>query len=98
MAFGSVSVWSAGRGSGWIKPESGGNLVYVHKSGIANSEAGRAPRLEKGQRVEYQVGQRPKGAAAINVRPAAAANVSVETEAAVETVDSTAAPESDSAE
>lgn len=94
MAFGSVSVWSAGRGSGWIKPESGGNLVYVHKSGIADSEPGRAPSLEKGQRVEYQVGQRPKGAAAINVRPAVAA-VAAEPTAEVE---STGAVDADSAE
>ena len=72
MALGSVKVWSASRGSGWIKPDSGGNLVYVHKSGIADRVEGAAPKLEKGQRVEYQVGQRPKGAAAINVRPAAA--------------------------
>ena len=70
MALGTVSVWSPSRGSGWIKPDAGGNRVYVHKSGIATSEEGRAPRLEKGQRVEFQLGQRPKGSAAINVRPA----------------------------
>jgi CspA family cold shock protein len=70
MAIGTVSTWSPSRGSGWIRPESGGNLVYVHKSGIVNDNPGRAPKLEKGQRVEYQIGQRPKGAAAINVRPA----------------------------
>ncbi len=74
MALGTVSVWSPSRGSGWIKPDAGGNLVYVHKSGIADSEEGRAPRLEKGQRVEYQIGQRPKGSAAINVRPATEAS------------------------
>lgn len=73
MAFGKVSTWSPSRGSGWIRPESGGNLVYVHKSGIHNETPERAPKLDKGQRVEYQIGQRPKGAAAINVRPAAEA-------------------------
>lgn len=73
MAVGTVAVWSPSRGSGWIRPDSGGDRVYVHKSGIADREEGRAPRLEKGQRVEFQIGQRPKGPAAINVRPASSA-------------------------
>lgn len=71
MATGTVHVWSAGRGSGWIKPDGGGDRVYVHKSGVEAEQAGRAPRLETGQRVEFQIGQRPKGSAAINVRPLA---------------------------
>jgi len=73
MATGTVKVWSPARGSGWIAPESGGQRIYVHKSGIESREAGRAPRLEPGQRVEYQIGQRPKGPAAVGVRPVAAA-------------------------
>lgn len=87
MAIGTVSNWSPSRGSGWIRPESGGNLVYVHKSGISNDDPGRAPKLEKGQRVEYQIGQRPKGAAAINVRPATDAPAA---EAAAEPAEATA--------
>ena len=73
MATGTVKVWSQERGSGWIAPEGGGDRVYVHKSGIEGAGSGTAPRLEVGQRVEYQIGQRPKGSAAINVRPAATA-------------------------
>ena len=69
MATGTVQVWSKGRGSGWIKPDAGGDRVYVHKSGVTGAEAGRAPSLTAGQRVEFQIGQRPKGNAAINVRP-----------------------------
>lgn len=69
MATGTVHVWSAGRGSGWIKPDSGGDRVYVHKSGVEAEQAGRAAKLEPGTRVEFQIGQRPKGSAAINVRP-----------------------------
>lgn len=69
MATGTVHVWSAGRGSGWIKSDGGGDRIYVHKSGIEATQPGVAPRLEPGQRVEFQIGQRPKGSAAINVRP-----------------------------
>lgn len=68
MAMGTVKVYSPGRGSGWIRPDSGGNLVYVHKSGVVREDESVAARLEKGQRVEFQIGQRPKGTAAINVR------------------------------
>ena len=75
MALGTVKVFSPARGSGWIRPDSGGNLVYVHKSGIVREQEDVAPRLEKGERVEFQIGQRPKGPAAINVRPAAAGTV-----------------------
>lgn len=70
MATGTVHQWSAGRGSGWIKSDGGGDRIYVHKSGIEGAEVGVAPRLEPGQRVEFQIGQRPKGSAAVNVRPA----------------------------
>lgn len=70
MATGTVHQWSQSRGSGWIKPDSGGDRVYVHKSGVESAAAGSAPRLEQGQRVEYQIGQRPKGTAAIEVRSA----------------------------
>jgi len=33
-------------------------------------------RLEVGQRVEFSIGQRPKGPAAVNVRPAPAGSLS----------------------
>jgi len=70
MATGTVKVWSQRQGSGWIMPDGGGDRVYVHKSGVEGAGSGQAPRLDVGQRVEYQIGQRPKGSAAINVRPA----------------------------
>lgn len=73
MATGTVKVWSPSRGSGWIMPDSGGNRLYVHKSGLEDRVEGLAPRLEPGQRVEYQIGQRPKGPAAVEVRPSATA-------------------------
>ena len=83
MATGTVHTWSQGRGSGWIKPDGGGSRIYVHKSGVTSTEPGRAPRLETGQRVEYQIGQRPGGSAAIGVIPSS-------TQAPVRQVDETA--------
>ena len=70
MALGTVKIWSRSRGSGWIRPDSGGDLLYVHKSGITKDATDTAAAsLEQGIRVEYSVGQRPKGPAALNVRP-----------------------------
>lgn len=66
MATGTVKVFSTGRGSGWIRPDSGGNLVHVHRSGIVRTGE-RSASLESGQRVEYQIGQREKGPSATNV-------------------------------
>ena len=70
MALGTVKVWSPARGSGWIQPDGRGDRVYVHKSGIVRGADGKAPSLTPGQRVEFQIGPRPKGSAAINVQPA----------------------------
>lgn len=67
MPTGTVHGWSASRRSGWIKPDAGGERVYVHGSGLALS-TGAGQRLEPGQRVEYQIGSRPKGPAAVNVQ------------------------------
>lgn len=68
MATGTVKVWSKGNGFGWIQPDNGGDRVYVHKSGVERRDADRAAFLEPGEKVEYQIGQRPKGPAAINVK------------------------------
>lgn len=68
MATGTVKVWSKSNGFGWIQPDGGGDRVYVHKSGVERRVPDRAAYLEPGEKVEYQIGQRPKGPAAINVK------------------------------
>ena len=68
MAIGTVKVWSKGNGFGWIAPDNGGSRVYVHRSGVVRRDPERSAWLEVGEKVEYQIGQRPKGLAAINVR------------------------------
>lgn len=68
MATGTVKVWSKSGGYGWIKPDGNGDKVYVHKSGVLGGTPTKAPSLQPGERVEYQLGSRPKGPAAVNVR------------------------------
>ena len=84
MATGTVKVWSKSNGFGWIQPDSGGDRVYVHKSGVERRDLDRAAWLEPGEKVEYQIGQRPKGPAAINVRPAGSAPAAAPAAAAAE--------------
>jgi CspA family cold shock protein len=68
MATGTVKVWSKANGYGWIQPDGNADRVYVHKSGVVRRVEDRAAWLEPGEKVEYQIGQRPKGVAAINVK------------------------------
>jgi CspA family cold shock protein len=67
MATGTVKTWSKANGFGWIQPDNPGDRVYVHKTGVVRAEEGKAPSLTVGDKVEYQVGTRAKGPAAINV-------------------------------
>jgi CspA family cold shock protein len=68
MAQGTVKVWSKSGGYGWIKPDGTGDDVYVHKSNVNRTAVDKAATLEPGQKVEYQIGTRPKGSAAVNVK------------------------------
>jgi cold shock protein len=67
MTVGTVKWFSASRGYGFIKPESGED-VFVHVSAI-QGDGDRS--LEEGQTVEFDITQGPKGPQAANVRPAA---------------------------
>jgi CspA family cold shock protein len=82
MATGTVKVWSRAGGYGWIKPDSLGDNVYVHRSGVVRRDPDRAAFLEPGERVEYQMGSRPKGPAAVNVRAISSAPATEDNEAA----------------
>jgi len=52
-----------GRSYGFIKPEAGGEEVFVHISGIEGAQ-----ELKEGQRVEFEVQRAYKGPRAINVK------------------------------
>ncbi|HWG99435.1 MAG TPA: cold-shock protein [Pilimelia sp.] len=67
MAVGTVKWFNPEKGYGFITVDGGGADVFVHYSAIQSSGY---RSLEENQRVEFEIGQGPKGPQAENVRPA----------------------------
>jgi CspA family cold shock protein len=65
MATGVVKWFSDEKGFGFITPDDGGKDAFVHFSGIAGDGF---RTLAEGAKVEYEVGESPKGPQATNVR------------------------------
>lgn len=63
--MGTVKWFNDEKGFGFIKREEGGNDVFVHHTQI-RAEGRRS--LQDGQRVEFSVGQGPKGLQAQDVQ------------------------------
>ena len=66
MAVGTVKWFNATKGFGFIKPDDGGQDLFVHQTEIQMSGY---RQLDEGQRVEFEVGEGKKGPQATGVRP-----------------------------
>ena len=66
---GTVEFFKDDKGFGFIRPDNGGNDVFVHHSSI---QMDGFKTLKKGDRVEFEIENDPKGARAADVRRAAA--------------------------
>ena len=67
MPQGTVKWFSQDKGYGFIKPDDGGEDVFVHHTGI---EGTGFKSLEEGDRVSYEPTRGRKGEQALNVRKA----------------------------
>jgi cold shock protein len=65
MATGTVKWFADDKGFGFIKPEDGGDDVFVHHTAI---QATGFRTLAEGARVEFEITQVQKGPQAANVR------------------------------
>ena len=66
MAQGTVKLFNAGKGYGFVAPDDGTSDVFVHRSAI---QADGCRSLQENQRVEYTTVRGPKGPQAEQVRP-----------------------------
>lgn len=62
MATGKVKFFNDEKGFGFIKPDDGGNDIFVHVTGI---EAGS---LAENDQVEYEIGEGKRGPCAVQVK------------------------------
>lgn len=65
MSTGTVKFFNETKGFGFIKPDDGGNDLFVHITGVEN----QVP-LNENDKVEYEVGEGQKGPCAVQVRKA----------------------------
>ena len=65
MATGTVKWFNADKGFGFIAPDEGGEDLFAHFTAIAGT--GRRDLVE-GEKVQYDIGQGPKGPQATNIQ------------------------------
>jgi CspA family cold shock protein len=66
MAIGIVKWFSNSKGYGFISPEQGGDDIFAHFSSISMDGY---KTLKKGQKVEFECTQGPKGLHATSITP-----------------------------
>ncbi len=65
MNTGTVKFFNADKGFGFIEPIDGGNDAFVHINAV---QAAGMATLEKGQRIDYEIGEDARGlASAVNL-------------------------------
>jgi CspA family cold shock protein len=65
MKQGKVKFFDTQKGFGFIKPDDGGEDVFVHRNNIENLDYDQG--LEDNEAVEFEVEETPKGLSATNV-------------------------------
>lgn len=63
MSTGTVKFFNDEKGFGFIKPDDGGNDLFVHVSAVEKGS------LSTDEKVSYEIGEGQRGPCAINVKP-----------------------------
>jgi CspA family cold shock protein len=63
MSTGTVKFFNDEKGFGFIKPDDGGNDLFVHVSAVEKGS------LSTDEKVSYEIGDGQRGPCAINVKP-----------------------------
>ena len=66
MQRGKVKWFSSEKGYGFIKPQDGGEDVFVHRNNVTGLDW--EDSLRDGESVDYDTEQTPKGISAVNVQ------------------------------
>ncbi|MCP4915035.1 MAG: cold-shock protein [Oligoflexia bacterium] len=64
MKTGTVKFFNDEKGFGFIKPDDGGNDLFVHVSAVSNGT------LQTDEKVTFEIGEGQKGPCAVNVKTA----------------------------
>jgi len=67
MQNGKIKWFSSEKGYGFIKPQDGGEDVFLHANNIVGHQMGDS--LRDGQKIEYETERTEKGLSAINASP-----------------------------
>jgi CspA family cold shock protein len=65
MKQGKVKFFDTKKGFGFIKPDDGGEDIFVHRNNVENLDYDQG--LEDNEAVEFEVEETPKGLSATNV-------------------------------
>ena len=66
MASGTVKWFNAQKGYGFIQPDDGSKDVFVHITAV---ERAGLSGLSEGQKVSFDLEERPRGTSATNLKP-----------------------------
>ena len=64
---GTVKFFNTQKGFGFVEPDAGGGVLFMHATGIRGAEVGKYHEVADETRVEYDLAEEAKGERAVDV-------------------------------